>query len=105
MLEIFALIYLWIKMGDKLRDKGWTKTFWMQLLVIVTWFFSMLAGMFAYGIFLGLTQGAAAAQNLGFGTYVAAVLSAVIGTGILFFIVSRLPVKPFERALPEAATD
>ena len=97
MLEIIALIFLWGKMGSMLREKGWERTIWMQLAVIFVWFSSMLFGTVIFYTVLAFRHGAdhfeRIASGLRFELYITALLSAVVGTGILFLIAHLIPQK------------
>ena len=93
MLEILALYFLCKKMGEKLRAKGWPKPIWMQIAVVLAWFGSMFLGSLAYGVYVAIKEGSAAAENLGFSVYPVALLSAAAGVGLLFLIAGLLPSK------------
>ena len=92
MIEILLLFFLCKKMGTTLRDKGWGTTVWMQLAVVIAWFGSMFAAGFAYGIYVALTQGAAAAENPNMMVlYPLCFLAGAAGVGLLFMVVSFFP--------------
>ena len=67
-----------------MRDKGWEKPFWMQFLVVVVYLGSLFAGAFLYGMYVAITQGPEAAENIGLSAYLAAYVGAIIGVSGLF---------------------
>jgi hypothetical protein len=92
MIEILLLSFLCKKMGNTLRSKGWGTTVWMQLALIVAWFGCMLVAGFAYGFFVALTQGPAAAEQPNMMVlYPLCFLAGAAGVGLLFTIVSFFP--------------
>jgi hypothetical protein len=92
MIEILLLSFLCKKMGANLRNKGWATTIWMQLAVVVAWFGGMFVAGFAYGFFVALTKGAAAAENPNLMVlYPLCFLTGAAGVALLFTIVSFLP--------------
>ena len=98
MIEILLLFFLCKKMGTTLRDKGWGSTVWMQIAVVLAWFGSMFAAGLAYGIYLTLTQGAAATEDPNLMVlYPLCFLAAAAGVGLLFTIVSFFPSHELPR--------
>lgn len=92
MIEILFLYFLCKKMGTVLRDKGWSTTFWMQLVVVVAWFGSMLVAGFVYTLYLLMTKGHAAAEHPDLLVlYPVAFFGAGAGVSLLFAIVSFFP--------------
>ena len=92
MLEIVVLYFLCKQMGINLRAKGWKKPVWMQIAVVLVWFVCMLIGMIGYGIYRAIKEDdPAAPEHLGLMIYPPGFLSAAIGMGLLFGIVSLLP--------------
>jgi UPF0716 family protein affecting phage T7 exclusion len=98
MIEILLLSFLWKKMGTTLRDKGWGTTVWMQLAVVAAWFGSMLVAGFGYGVYLGITEGSAAAAHPNWAVlHPLCLLAAAAGVGLLFTIVSFFPSHELPR--------
>ena len=98
MIEIFLLSFLWKKMGTTLRDKGWGTTIWMQLAVLIAWFGSMFVAGFGYALYLAMTQGPAAAEQINLMVlYPLCFLSGAAGVGLLFTIVSFFPSHELPR--------
>lgn len=93
MLEIISLRFLCRRMGANLRAKGWSNPMWMQVAVVVVWLSCMFLGSLMYALFILITQGDAAVQELGFAVYPIAFLSGAAGVGCLFLIVSTLPSR------------
>jgi drug/metabolite transporter (DMT)-like permease len=92
MIEILLLSFLWKKMGNTLRDKGWGTTVWMQLAVVVAWFGSMVVAGFCYGVYVAMTEGPAAADHPNMTVlYPLCFLAGAAGVGLLFTIVSFFP--------------
>jgi hypothetical protein len=91
MLEIVALYFLCKKMGERLRAKGWTKPVWMQIAVVLAWFGCMFLGSVAYGVYVVIKEGEAAAQDVGFSVYPIALISGAAGVGLLFLIAGMFP--------------
>lgn len=71
-------------MGSILREKGWEKTFWMQLMVVVVYLGSLFFGSIAYTVYVGITQGMEAVEELGLVLYLASYIGVLIGVGGLF---------------------
>src|SRR5688500_11156018 len=63
MIEFVALFFLCRKMGAILRDKGWTKVFWMQVAVVFAWFGSAFIAALIYTISIVLTDGLDGAEK------------------------------------------
>jgi len=98
MIEILLLSFLWKKMGNTLRGKGWGTTVWMQLAVVIAWFGSMLVAGFAYGIYTAITQGPAATENPNLMVlYPICFLAGAASVGLLFTIVSFFPSHDLPR--------
>ena len=98
MIEILLLVFLWKKMGTILRDKGWGTTLWMQLAVVVAWFGSMFAAGVAYGVYVTVTQGPAAADHPNMLVlYPLCFLAGAASVGILFLLVSFFPSHELPR--------
>lgn len=94
MLEIILLVYLCTKMGGLLRDeKGWERTFWMQLSVVLIYFVSLFLGATGYGIFVAVTQGQAALNSIGWSAYLAGYIGVIFGVGVFFLFARSLPVR------------
>lgn len=98
MIEILLLSFLWKKMGNNLRNKGWGTTVWMQLAVVVAWFGSMFAAALAYGIFITLTEGPDAVDNPNLMVvYPLCILAGAAGVGLVFTIASFFPSHELPR--------
>ncbi|AHF93929.1 hypothetical protein OPIT5_00675 [Opitutaceae bacterium TAV5] len=93
MLEIILLYFLCKRMGQMLRSKGWSRPIWMQILVVVTWLGCMFMGALIYGVYVVITQGEDALNDIGLAAYLPALISAGIGVGIIFFIAKMLPAQ------------
>ena len=95
MIEILVLYFLCKKMGENLRQKGWTTTFWMQLAVVVTWYGSMVVAAIVYGLYVFIRYGEAALDSVGTGTiYLLAFGGGIGGVVLLFLIASLIPARP-----------
>jgi hypothetical protein len=103
MIEILLLSFLWKKMGTNLRNKGWGTTVWMQLAVVVAWFGSMIVAGFAYGVYVAMTKGPAAADPDMMVLYPLCFLAGAAGVGLLFTIVSFFPSHELPRTWTAAA--
>ena len=101
MLEIIAIGYLFIKMGNMLRARGWNRTIWMQLAVIVTWIASLVIGGLTIGIANAIINGPDAALPSAFFTYLMILPFELASLGILFYGISRIPIVPLPPQLPE----
>jgi len=95
MLEIIAIIFLCTKMGKILRKKGWQPT-WMQVFVVAGWVGSMLIAAIGYGLYLTITRGPDAAEDMGFAAYPWMLLAAVLMQATLFTIAHFLPDRTKE---------
>lgn len=100
MIEIGVLIFLCTRMRNLLYERGWDRTFWMQLLVVVVWLGSEFTGALIYGVVVALRDGEAALENLGFMAYPPALITAILGQLLLFWIVKSKTGKSQET--PEA---
>ncbi len=89
MLEIVALFFLCSKMGKMLRAKGW-KPLFMQIMVVLAWFGSMFFAAVAYGVYLGLTRGPEAVEDVGLAIYPWMLLAAAMSQVVIFGIAALL---------------
>jgi hypothetical protein len=93
MIETLVLIVIFKKMGEVLRSKGWTTTIWMQMLAVLVWIGFEVFGAFAYTVYVILTKGEDAVDDIGFAVYIVALPCALAGIGILFLVTKFLPEK------------
>jgi len=101
MLEIALIYFLCKKMGALLRSRGWNTTFWMQLLVVLTYMGSLLVGVFGYTIYIGITQGEEALRGVGLEAYLAGYVFVAICVGLLFFASTFLGKKTGDMSMYE----
>ena len=98
MIEIFLLSFLCKRMGNVLRDKGWSTTFWMQLAVIVAWFGGIIVASFSYTIYVLMTQGQAAAEHPNLMVlYPICFVAGGAAVSLLFTLVSLFPSHDLPR--------
>lgn len=79
-------------MGALLERKGWETTIWMQLLTIFSYFGFLVLGVLIYYVYLFIATGAVDEEST-LSVYLAAYLSAIIGMGVLFGVVSMFSDK------------
>ncbi|HEV7404574.1 MAG TPA: hypothetical protein VGO11_16660 [Chthoniobacteraceae bacterium] len=92
MLEILLLIALCKKMGSMMRAKGYEKPFWFQFFVPVCWFGGEVAGAIIYAV-LALSRGGSQ-EGFDFMGYVAALIGAGVGAGVIFLIANSFARRP-----------
>lgn len=100
MLEIILIIFLCSRMGKHLRAKG-RKPVLMQVMVVVVWIVSMFTGAMAYSIYVAITRGMEAVEDIGmFSAYPSALLAGVVGQLLLFGIAWLVPVRQLATEVP-----
>lgn len=101
MLEIIAIVIFYKRMGALLRGKGWENPIWMQILVIVLWIGGMLLGGFAWSMYIAITKGVDAVDQISWEIYPVMYISALLGVGMLFFIAKSMPSRLLPGVPPE----
>lgn len=95
MIEILAIVILWGKMGDMMRERGFEKPLAFQLLVPACWVGGAVLGVFSYALLLIFSGGEPAGGGLtAYGAVLAGGLLATWGLFVLAKRCSRAQMPP-----------
>ena len=91
MLEAVVLFFLCSKLRDGLLAKGWKSVWWMQILLVLTYFVGAMVIGIPYSFFVGAREGPEAVTGFLFGAYLLAVVGAAIFLVTFFLVAADMP--------------
>ena len=89
MLEILLLVFLWRKLGEKLRNKGRTPIGY-QIGMVLAWFGTEVVAGVIYGV-VSVIANEGREPEIGIGVYATALIAAGISAGCFFLLAHILP--------------